>query len=215
MEPLVLYVGEKNVSSWSMRAWVALRHKGLPFEERPISLLADRDRSERRKVSLTGRVPVLHHGRLVVPDSLAIVEYLEDTFPPPEHPALWPADRRRRAHARWLAATMHAGFPELRRSMSFHLCFLPERPAPTPLAVSEAEEMVGLWKDALERSGGPFLVGAFSGADVLYAPAVVRLKAFAVPVGGAAADWMDRVLEHPAVAPWMEAARALPPVAEE
>ena len=215
MEPLALYIGERNVSSWSMRAWVALRHKGLPFEEREIPLLADRDRSERRKISLTGRVPVLHHGRIVVPDSLAILEYVEEAFAPPEYPALWPSDPERRAHARWLAATMHAGFPELRRSMSFHLCFLPERPRPTALAVSEAEEMVSLWNDALSRYGGPFLVGDFGGADIFYAPAVVRLKAFAVPVARPVAEWMERVLDHPPVAAWMEVARSLPPVAEE
>jgi len=215
MEPLVLYVGEKNVSSWSMRAWIALRHKGVSFEERPISLLADPDRAERRKVSPTGRVPVLHHGRTVVPDSLAIVEYLEETFPPPAHPGLWPADRERRAHARWLAATMHSSFAELRRSMSFHLCFLPARPEASASARAEAGEMATLWSDALARHGGPFLTGEFGAADAMFAPAVVRLEAFEVPVPKAVAAWMTRVLAHPAVRPWMEAARALPPVAEE
>lgn len=215
MEPLALYVGEKNVSSWSMRAWIALRHKGVAFEERPISLVADRDRAERRKVSPTGRVPVLHHGARVVPDSLAIVEYLEETFPPPAHPALWPDDRERRAHARWLAATMHSGFAELRRSMSFHLCFLPERPEASSGARAEAAEMAALWSQALSRHGGPFLTGAFGAADAMFAPAVVRLEAFAVPVSKEVEAWMARVLEHPAVRPWMVAARALPPVAEE
>src|SRR5688572_16545425 len=101
---LVIYIGEKNVSSWSMRGWLALVHKGVPFEERTIRLVEDRDRSRRRKVSPTGRVPVLHHGDLVIPDSMAIIEYLEEAFPPPRYPALWPADRRDRARARWLAA---------------------------------------------------------------------------------------------------------------
>ncbi len=86
-DDLILYVGEKNISSWSMRAFVALHAKGLPFEERTIPLREDKDRARRRKISPTGRVPVLHHGDLVVPDSLAIIEYLEETFPPPDHPA--------------------------------------------------------------------------------------------------------------------------------
>ncbi len=215
MAPLTLWIGEKNVSSWSMRAWIALRHKGVPFDERPISLVTDPDRAERRKISPTGRVPVLHHGATVVPDSLAIVEYLEETFPPPGYPALWPAVRERRVHARWLAATMHSGFAELRRSMSFHLCFLPERPAASAGARAEAAEMAALWSDALARHGGPFLTGAFSAADAMFAPAVVRLDAFAVPVAKEVGAWMRRVLEHPAVRPWMIAARALPPVAEE
>src|SRR5712691_10668070 len=111
MGSLVLYIGEKNVSSWSMRAYVAMTEKGLPFEERTISLEQDKDRSQRRRIGPTGRVPVLHHlleGKepLVIPDSLAIIEYLEETFPAPAHPALWPSETRQRAHARWLAATM-------------------------------------------------------------------------------------------------------------
>jgi glutathione S-transferase len=81
-EKPVLYVGEKNLSSWSMRAWVALTWKGVPFEERTIVLSQDTTRAERRKVSPTGKLPVLHHGGLVIPDSLAIIEYLEETFPP-------------------------------------------------------------------------------------------------------------------------------------
>ena len=218
-EPLVLYIGEKNVSSWSMRAWVALVHKGLRFEERTISLQKDRDRAERRRIGPTGRVPVLHHGDLVIPDSLAILEYLEETFPPPEHPAVWPDDVRRRAHARWLAAAIHAGFVKLRESMSFHLCFLPQIPPATPEALAEAREMLGYWEDALARktAPGPYLVGPFCGADVMYAPAVVRLTAFRVPTDATprAAEYMAKVLEYPAVAGWMAQARALPPVERE
>src|SRR5262245_21010358 len=113
-----LYVGEKNISSWSMRGFLAVVHKKVPFQEREISLPGDPGRARRREVSPTGKVPVLHHerpeGRLVIPDSLAIIEYLEETLPPPAHPALWPADPARRARARWMAAAMHSGYPKLR-----------------------------------------------------------------------------------------------------
>ncbi|HUD73314.1 MAG TPA: glutathione S-transferase N-terminal domain-containing protein, partial [Dongiaceae bacterium] len=74
----ILYIGEKNISSWSMRPWVALKHKGVPFEENGLPIKGDVDRSARRKLSPTGRVPVLHHRGLVIPDSLAIIEYLEE-----------------------------------------------------------------------------------------------------------------------------------------
>jgi len=214
-ENLVLYIGEKNISSWSMRGWLGLAAKGLPFDERTIELRKDKDRVERRRVSPTGRVPVLHHGARVVPDSLAILEYLEETFPPPEHPALWPGDRDGRAHARWLAATMHSSFAKLRESMSFNLCFLEQRPHPTPEALDEAAEMLGLLQDALERrkAQGPFLFGPFGAADIMYAPAVVRLTAFKVQTAHAAKTpaYMDAVLSHPPVKRWMDAARALPP----
>ena len=212
---LVLHIGEKNVSSWSMRGFLAVAHKGVPFEERTISLREDKDRSKRREVSPTGKVPALHHGDLVIPDSLAIVEYLEETFPPPDHPALWPADRRLRAHARWLSAAMHSGFQAVRESMSFNLCFLPRRPQASPAAMTEAAEVLRLLEEPLSAhaSRGGFLFGAFSAADVMYAPMVVRLTAFDVPTTGAplAREYMARLLDFPLVRRWMDPARALPP----
>jgi glutathione S-transferase len=212
---LVLYIGEKNISSWSMRGWLGLSAKGLPFDERTIELRQDKDRAQRRRVSPTGRVPVLHHGARLIPDSLAILEYLEETFPPPEHPALWPSDKDARAHARWLAATMHSSFLKLRESMSFNLCFLPRPGHPTSEALEEAAEMLRLLQDALDRrkAQGPFLFGPFGAADIMYAPAVVRLTAFMVPTGHAPKTpaYMEAVLSHPPVKRWMDAARALPP----
>jgi glutathione S-transferase len=212
---LVLYIGEKNISSWSMRGYVALAAKGLDFEERTILLREDKDRSQRRRVSPTGRVPVLHHGALVIPDSLAIIEYLEEAFPPPAHPALWPADRERRAQARWLSAAMHSGFTKLREGMSFNLCFLPKPPRPTGEALVEAAEMLALWEETLVRRSapGPFLFGDFGAADVMFAPAIVRLTAFRVPTDRTprAAAYMETVLAHPSVKRWMDPARVLPP----
>jgi len=216
-DSLVLYAGEKNISSWSMRAYVALAAKGLEFEERTISLREDKDRSRRRRVSPTGRVPVLHHGAIVVPDSLAIIEYLEETFPPPAHPALWPSERAERARARWLAAAMHSGFVKLREGMSFNLCFLPQPPQPPAEALAEAADLLSLWEETLAQktAGGPFLSGGFGAADAMFAPAIVRLTSFRVPAGKAprAAAYMEAVLAHPAVKRWMDPARALPPAA--
>lgn len=214
-DPIILYVGEKNISSWSMRAWVALRHKGVPFEERTIPLREDKDRARRREVSPTGKVPVLHHAGRVIPDSLAIVEYLEETFPAPAHAALWPKDPSERAHARWLSAAMHSGFMKLREGMSFNLCFLPKRPAPGPGAAAEAGEMLRLFEAALARksAAGPYLFGPFGAVDAMFAPAAARLVAFEVPAGGTpkAAAYLRDLLAAPAVRPWMDAARALPP----
>jgi len=217
---LILYVGEKNISSWSMRGFLALAVKNLEFEERTISLREDKDRARRSEVSPTGKVPVLHHAidgqTRVIPDSLAIIEYLEETYPPPGHPALWPEDRSQRAHARWLAAAMHSGFMKLRESMSFNLCFLPKQPEPTPEALAEAGEVLHYWEEALARGGsasGPFLFGGFGAADIMYAPVVVRLTAFRVPAARTpkAAEYMKQVLAHPPVRRWMDPARALPP----
>lgn len=212
-DDLILYIGEKNISSWSMRGWLAVQHKGLPFLERTIELRQDKDRVQRRRVSPTGRLPVLRHGDRLIPDSLAIIEYLEETFPPPGHPALWPREAEARAHARWLAATMHSGFTKLRESMSFNLCFLPKPPAPTPEALQEADELLRLLQEALRRGRGPFLFEAFGAVDIMYAPAIVRLTSFRVPTASAPAAprYMEAVLSHPPVKSWMDAARALPP----
>jgi glutathione S-transferase len=212
----VLYIGEKNRSSWSMREWVALTFKGIPFEERTIRLVEDKNRVQRRKVSPTGKVPVLHHGPVVIPDSMAIIEYLEEVYPPPGWPALWPAKRDERARARWLSAAMHSGYGAIRTHMSFNLCFLPEVPPAHPDALAEAQEVLALWEEALarpDRGGGAYLCGPFSGADVMFATLVVRLKAFKVPTADfpRAASWMDAVLAVPAVAAWMDDARKLPP----
>jgi glutathione S-transferase len=211
---LILYAGDRNRSSWSMRAFLMLRTKGLEFEERTIELDEDPDRSHRREVSPTGKVPVLHHGDLVIPDSLAILEYLEERFPPPRFPALWPADPRERAHARWLAAAMHSGFARLREVMSFHLCFRPDKPAVPDDAAAEAREALGFWEAALaaKRAPGAFLFGPFGGADAMFAPVVIRLTSFRVSRSGTpkAAAYMEAVLAHPAVEEWMTEARRLP-----
>ncbi len=213
-DSLTLYIGEKNISSWSMRAHVALNFKQLRFDERPISLVADRDRVERRRISPTGRVPVLHHGNRVIPDSLAIIEYLEEAFPPPRYPALWPGEAGARAHARWLAAAMHAGFPRLREEMAFHRCFQKQVVEPAEDARAEAAELLSLLQSALQLKpqGGPFLFGEFGAVDAMYAPVAVRLKRFDVPLGPTplAGAYLDAVLGHRAVRIWMDAARALP-----
>jgi glutathione S-transferase len=215
----VLFIGEKNVSSWSMRAWVALTWKGVPFEERTILLTQDKSRAERRKVSPTGKLPVLHHAGLVIPDSFAIIEYLEETYPPPSYPALWPSDRAQRVRARWLAASMHSGFLKVRDGMSFNLCFLPQVPQAPPDALAEAQEVLALWEASLarpERRGGPYLCGAFCAADVMFATMAVRLKAFGVPTSDypKAREYLAAVLAAPPVAAWMDQARALKPMPE-
>ena len=140
-------------------------------------------------------------------------------FPAPDHPPMWPEDRAARAHARWLSATMHSGFAALREAMSFNLCFLPKRPEPTPAALHEAAEMLGLLESALRenRRPGPYLFGDFGAADVMYATAAWRLVAFDVSTHATprAGEYLHAVLEHPAVRAWLDAARALPPVERE
>ncbi len=220
-DKLILHIGEKNVSSWSMRPYVALTAKGVEFEERTIEIRRDKTRVKRREIGPTGKLPVLHHvldgGQTrIIPDSLAIIEYVEELFTLPKYRPMWPADIGARAQARWLSAAMHSGFGQLRESMSFNLCFLPQPPAATKEALAEAAEMLEYWEAALSSKSaeGDFLCGGFGAVDAMYAPAVVRLTAFKVPVEATprAADYMKSVLAHQAVKRWMDPARALPPV---
>ena len=218
-DKLILYVGEKNISSWSMRPYVALTAKGVEFEERTISIVEDKSRKRRREIGPTGKLPVLHHlvdgkDTLIIPDSMAIIEYVEEVFPAPKYKPMWPADARQRSQARWLAAAMHAGFGKLRESMSFNLCFLKNPPIASAEALAEAAEMLDYWEAALSKKteAGPFLFGPFGAVDAMYAPAVVRLTAFEVPAikTPLAAAYMRDVLANAAVKRWLDAARDLP-----
>ena len=205
MEPLVLHVGTKSLSSWSLRPYLALAHTGAPFEDRTIALDRPDTREKIRAVSPSGRVPCLHHGEVVVWDSLAICEYLAETFP---EARLWPADRAARARARAISAEMHAGFAALRADMSMDL--LRDHPGEghTPAALADAARIMTIWRDCLGRSNGPFLFGAFTIADAMYAPVTTRFTTYAVPMDDVSAAYCATIAALPAMQAWRAAARA-------
>jgi glutathione S-transferase len=206
----VLYIGNKNVSSWSLRAWLALREKGVPFEERVVDLLDPQRGTALRDVSPNGNVPVLHDGDLVVYDSLAIMEYAEEAFPGPR---LFPADPRERARARSLLAWMHSGFAEMRRGMPYEHTFGTRPVAAPDAALRDAARAAEAWERELTRSDGPYLFGALSLADLTFVPVLRRLRAHGFPLNKypRAAVWATELMERPHVREWMTAAEALPP----
>src|SRR5882757_7700132 len=104
---LLLLIANKNYSSWSLRPWIAMKVAGIAFAEQVISLDASDFQERVRKISATGKVPALADGEIQVWESLAILEYLAEKFP---QARLWPAEPNARAHARAIAAEMHAGF---------------------------------------------------------------------------------------------------------
>ena len=210
--PMQLFIGNKNYSSWSMRPWVLLRQFGLPFEE--VQLRFDgfgadsRFKQQVTKLNGAGKVPVLVDGDLVVWDTLAIAEYLAETFP--EHP-LWPRDVRARARARSLCAEMHSGFGALRSCFGMNIeASLPEVGARVLAERADARadvaRIVTLWSDALASSGGPFLFGDFSNADAYFAPVCSRIRTYALPVPAAIGAYVDRVHATPGVAAWVREA---------
>ena len=202
---LQLVIGNKRYSSWSMRPWVLMKHFDLPFEETVIGLDLPDTAASIALYNKAGKVPVLIDGALTVWDTLAIAEYLAEKFPDLH---LWPRDRLVRAHARSVSAEMHSGFPNLRNDCSMKI--LESRPLAKlrPETQAEVERLVSSFNQCLEKSGGPFLFGAFSIADAMYAPVVSRFRTYALPASGAAVAWLETMRKSPGVQAWVEGARA-------
>ena len=205
MSNLHLVIGNKNYSSWSLRPWMALSMAGIPFRETVIPLDTPDTARLIAEHSGAGRVPVLHHGRQVVWESLAIMEYLAELFPE-KH--LWPKTVSARAVARAVANEMHAGFGHLRSACPMNI-----RRARKPVALSEAAKkdiarVEQIWRDCRAKygKGGKFLFGKFSIADAMYTPVVSRFETYAIAVADDTRAYMDTILNTPAFRAWREAA---------
>ena len=211
---LQLYIGNKNYSSWSMRPWVLLRQAGIPFEE-VLARFDSFDANSQFKATLaeispTGKVPVLVDGDLTVWDTLAIAEYLAETYPDKQ---LWPQEKAARAQARSITAEMHSGFTALRGACPMNIeAHLPEVGAliwrDKPAVRADVQRLVDMWSGLLTQYGGPMLFGAFTIADAFYAPVCMRLHTYGLPVPKPVADYVQRVRELPGVKAWIDEALA-------
>jgi glutathione S-transferase len=200
-----LVVGNKNYSSWSLRGWLAARAAGVPFDEVLVRLSEAGSKRELLKHSPAARVPILKHGERVIWDSLAIIEYLAEICP---DAGLWPADPAARAHARSIAAEMHAGFQALRAHMPMNLRkSLPGKGRGRDVA-EDIERICAIWVDCRARYGalGPFLFGRFTAADAMYTPVATRFRTYAVELDDVCQDYVDAVLARPDFREWHEAA---------
>ena len=200
---LVLYIGNKNYSSWSLRPWLLLKHFGIPFTEHLVSV-AGRDYNPALKpLAGNARVPCLHEDGFQVWESLAIAETLAERYP-----QMWPADSRARARARSISAEMHAGFAQLRTAMPMNLKLkLKGKPA-TPEVQRDIDRVAEIWEEARTQfatAGGPWLFGAFSVADAMFAPIVWRFHVYNVALPPVAAAYRDAMLAHPAMQEWYAA----------
>lgn len=201
---LTLVIGNKNYSSWSMRPWVALTAAGIAFDEVLIPLYTgDADKQKILSYTRSGKVPVLLDGDLTVWDSLAIIEYAAERFP---QAALWPAQREARAHARAVAAEMHASFAALRRECGMNLHRPVRGKALSPEATGDIARIDEMWTDCRARYGalGPYLFGRFSAADAMYAPVVHRFRTYAIPVSATVQAYMETMQALPAFRQWTE-----------
>ncbi|WP_137974893.1 glutathione S-transferase family protein [Pseudomonas sp. F(2018)] len=202
---LKLVIGDKNYSSWSLRAALAMDLTGAPYEEILVHLYRPDSRTQLLTHAPTGKVPVLHTEDGPVWDSLAIAEYLAERFPEAH---LWPRGQYARALARSVCAEMHSGFMALRSHMSMDLArdqALAEIPAEVQ---TDIDRVCKLWADCRQRFGqdGPFLFGHASIADAFFAPVAARLRSYRVALPTEAAAYVDTVYQWPAFQRWYQAA---------
>ena len=193
-----LYIGNKNYSSWSLRAWVLLKAFGVPFREERITLY-EPDSSERARArSPSGRLPCLHDAATVVWDSLSIAEYLAE-----RHAGMWPDDARARAWARSAAAEMHSGYADLRNEFGMNLRVKEMRKG-SPAVAADVARITGLWREGRQHYGaaGAFLCGAFGIVDAFYCPVAFRFASYGVALDPLSGAYQQALLDLPAMREW-------------
>ncbi len=211
---LRLVIANKAYSSWSQRPWVLMRHFQIPFEETVIAMDRPETRADMLAFAPTGKCPALVDGDTIVWESLAIIEYLAESFP--ESP-IWPREKPARALARALASEMHAGFMALRSHCPTQFRRPVRKIALTPLVEADVARIEAAWADARTRFGqssknnpGPFLFGAFCAADAMFAPVVNRLHTYDIPVGPETRAYMAAMMALPTWKDWEAGAKEEP-----
>ncbi|HEX8605871.1 MAG TPA: glutathione S-transferase family protein [Pseudoduganella sp.] len=203
---LTLVIGNKNLSSWSMRPWLAMAAFGIPFTEVRVKLDQLDTSGNIARYTHSGRVPVLLAGEMTIWDSLAICEYLAEQFPD-KH--LWPQDVAARATARSICAEMHSSFTSLRSTLPMNIVARLPGQGRTPDTQADIGRVSEIWEECLCRFGhNEFLFGDFSLADAFFAPVVTRFNTYGVALPPALSAYCERVTRHPAVARWIEEAHA-------
>lgn len=205
MARATLTISSKNYSSWSLRGWLLCRMAGLDFEEKPVDLSDGDARQELLLLSPSVLVPRLTHDGISVWDTLAIAEYLHEIAP---DAGLLPAERGARAHCRSVSGEIHSGFYNLRSALPMNLkarhaafkIFSGARP--------DVERVKTIWSECLDLHGGPFLFGAPTMADAMYAPVCTRFRTYAVGLDARLQAYCEAVFDWPLMREWTEGALA-------
>jgi glutathione S-transferase len=214
MADLTIYLGNKNYSSWSLRPWLVLKRTTVAFEEVVIPLYEPGSRETVLKYSPSGRVPALRHDDVTIWESLAICEYLAESFPNFE---LWPKDADARAVARSVSAEMASGFRALREHLPMNIRSSFPDHGVTPEVQADINRIMALWRDCRTRFGekeGDFLFGRFTIADAMFAPVVTRFRTYRIDLERDAEAYCEMIMAMPAMQEWITAAKNEPMIVE-
>lgn len=209
---LELYIGSKNYSSWSMRPWLVLQHFQIPFEEHLIAFdhfeIDSQFKQRILKINPTGKVPALVDDDFLIWDSFAICEYLAEKF---HEKHLWPKDVKQRARARAMSAEMHSSFMSLRSCCGMNIV-ADLKDVGRQLwhensgLQNDVQRIEQLWSERPTQTG--FLCGdEFSIADAFFAPVVMRLITYGIPISESSRLYVEKILSVVAVQQWMEEAK--------
>ena len=198
---LTLVIGDKNLSSWSLRPWILLKHVARHFDEVRLPLDTPRFHEQIGQYSPSGRVPVLLDGTTRIWDSLAICEYVNEL----DGGKAWPDDAASRAHARAVSAEMHCGFEALRSSWPMRAAARGLQVPLTAAAAADLARIEAIWCDCRERYGarGAWLFGRYGIADAMYAPVLLRCRSYGAVLAPAAQHYLDFALEDPHLQAWI------------
>jgi glutathione S-transferase len=206
MAQATLTISSKNYSSWSLRGWLLCRMAGLEFDEERVADTPEM-RQELLLLSPSVLVPRLTHGGVTVWDTLAIAEYLAEIAP---EAGLLPREQARRAHCRAVSGEIHSGFHNLRSALPMNLKARHESFKIFSGARPDVERIKTIWSECLSTYGGPYLFGALSMADAMYAPVCTRFRTYAVELDPALAAYCERIFEWPLMQEWTDGAIAEP-----
>jgi glutathione S-transferase len=199
-----LSISSKNYSSWALRGWLLCKMVGLEFDEERVPTDVPWMRAELLLASPSFLVPRLTHDGAIVWDTLAIAEYLNETFPDAR---LLPSDRQARAHCRAICGEMHAGFAHLRSALPMNLrAHYPDFPVWAEVQ-ADIDRIAAIWQQCFATYHGPYLFGELSMADAMYAPVCARFFSYDVMLDDQCAAYSRRILKWPLLQEWIAAAK--------
>lgn len=212
MGQATLTISSKNYSSWSLRGWLLCKMAGIDFDEIPVDVDDPEVRQELLLLSPSVRVPRLSHRDVEVWDTLAIAEYLHEIAP---EAGLLPEDSKTRSHCRSISGEIHSGFYNLRSALPMNIKARHQSFKIFSGARPDVQRIREIWSDCLGRYGGPFLFGAPTMADAMYAPVCTRFRTYAVEIEPELDAYCQTIFDWTPMRDWIEAAMAEPEEVEE